>query len=108
MSLVTGHARVYINFGRLVADCPLDCGGAVMVQPKQSTFFCQGAGGCGHMAPLDWPSDIDELVEALAGRLPKHRNWFPAGHPLALRAGCPHGQTPAELREETAANTKGK
>lgn len=95
---------VYINFGRVIADCPVECGNAIQLQPGQTTFFCQGGGGCGTMGEIVWPSNIDDLIEVLSDRLPKFQNWFPENHSLALKAGCPHGQTVEELREETAAH----
>lgn len=103
----TPKARVYVNFGRVIADCANDCGSAMALDKDQRTFFCQGTGGCGHISDIEWPSNLDEILDALRGRKPKHMNWFPQDHPLALRAGCPHGQSPAELRAETAEHQEG-
>lgn len=105
--IVPGNARAYINFGRWVADCPLDCGNALALQSNQPSFFCAPPGGCGHMGGVDWPDNAQEIWDALADRAPKNRNWFPASHTLALKSGCPHGQTPQELRDETQEFTDG-
>lgn len=101
MTVTTGMARAYVNFGRWIADCPNDCGGALAMEPNQTTFHCGGSGGCGQIASVEWPPNPQEIWEALSERSrPKNRNWFPTGHNLALRAGCAHGQTPQELRDE--------
>lgn len=107
MTLLTTQARAYINFGRWVADCPLECGNALALQPGQANYFCAPPGGCGHMGTIEWPDNADELWSALENRPPKNRNWFPSGHPLALRAGCPHGQSPKDLRDEFEEMTNG-
>lgn len=107
MNIITTNARAYVNFGRWIADCPLDCGNAMALQPRQTTFCCQTSGGCGHIASVEWPEDADGIWEALEERrAPKNRNWFPKSHPLALKAGCPNGQTAQELRDETSENTR--
>lgn len=103
MGIITMQARAYANFGRWIADCPADCGGAMALEANQPSFFCAPPGGCGHMATVDWPGNVQEITDALMERkAPKNRNWFPPNHNLALRAGCPHGQTPQELRDEAA------
>lgn len=103
-TLLTNKARAYVNWGRWIADCPIDCGGALSLEPGQATFACPE---CHSLSQIDWPADADEIWEALKERpAPKFRNWFPAGHTLALRANCPHGQTPKQLREETAERTE--
>lgn len=105
MTVITGQARAYVNFSRWIADCPLDCGNAVALQPNQTSFYCTPPGGCGHISSVEWPSNADEIWQALMKRpMPKTRNWFPEGHNLALRSGCPHGQTISELNEETKEN----
>lgn len=103
--LTTAQARAYVNFGRWIADCPLGCGNAYALQPNQPQFFCQLPHGCGHIASIEWPSNPDEIWEALQERrMPKTRNWFPQSHELALRSNSPHGQSVIELREETREN----
>lgn len=103
--IITGMARAYVNYGRWVADCPVDCGCALALQPGQTIFACQE---CQTVTQIDWPSNPDEIWEALAERpAPRTRNWFPEGHDLALRANLPHGQTPKELRDETAEHLGG-
>lgn len=104
-TLITSRARAYVNWGRWVADCPVNCGGALMLQPDQGAFLCQE---CGTLSEVEWPKDPQGIWEALLQRpAPKFRNWFPSGHALALKAGCPHGQTIAQLIEETAENAEG-
>lgn len=103
MTLITNRALAYVNFGRWIAECPLDCGGALALNPGETTFFCAPPGGCGNMAPVVWPDNAQDIWDALLERkAPKNRNWFPKSHPLAVRAGCPSGETPAELRAEAA------
>ena len=104
--LVTDRSSAYMNWGKWVADCSRNCGYAVALTARQASFVCdiQG-GGCGQINPVDWPSNASEIWDALLERpMPKTRNWFPSGHLLAVRAGCPHGQTVKELREETHLN----
>lgn len=55
------------------------------------------------MTEIAWPPDPDGIWEALLERhIPRTRNWFPDGHPLAQRCGAPTGQTADELRKEQA------
>lgn len=101
---MTDSVRAYINHGRWVADCPVQyCGNAMRLEPRQGTFRCRtrSGDGCGHEAQIEWPADADEIWRVLERRpIPGTRNWFPPEHPLAVRAGCPHGQTPADLLAE--------
>jgi hypothetical protein len=96
---VATRARAYVNWGRWVCDCPrADCNSAELLEPQQATFHCSY---CRALAAVDWPPDADGIWDALARRpVPSTRNWFPAGHELALRAGLPHGQTVVDLAEE--------
>lgn len=101
-TLITNNARAYVNHGRWVADCPFDCGSARKLEPGEYVFQCSE---CLSVSRVEWPSNADDIWEALAERrAPKFRNWFPSNHTLALRSGTPHGQTPAELREEADAH----
>jgi hypothetical protein len=65
------------------------------------------------VASVEWPSDADDIWGALLERpVPGTRNWYPANHAEAVRMRLPHGQSPAELRDETreheaAATTEG-
>lgn len=105
-TLITNEARAYVNFGRWIADCPTDCGSALKLEPGQGMFQCVE---CFHICSVDWPANAEDIWDTLAKRpAPKHRNWFPSQHELALRSNCPHGQTVAELEEETAENLKEK
>ncbi|GII42262.1 hypothetical protein [Planotetraspora phitsanulokensis] len=52
---------------------------------------------------IEWPADGPELMEVLARRpIPGSRNWYLQDHSVAVRAGIPHGQTPADLWDENA------
>ncbi len=102
MTLLTNKARAYVNFGRWIADCPMDCGSALQLAARQPVYQCVE---CGFATDVEWPDNADEIWESLADRPAKrNRNWFPSGHSLALRSFSPHGQTPAELRQETEDN----
>lgn len=102
-TLITGNAQAYVNFGRWICECPLGCGNALALDPGTPTYFCAPPGGCGHIATINWPSNSADIWDALEERsAPKNRNWFPDGHPLALKAGCPTGQSPKELRDEAS------
>ncbi len=102
MTLLTNKARAYYNFGRWIADCPVDCGSAIQLNPGQSLFHCPE---CTFITDVEWPTNVDEITEALNKRQAKrNRNWFPENHDLALRSGSPHGQSVVELEDETEAN----
>lgn len=99
-------AYVYINYGRVIADCPVEkCLNAMLLAKGQAVFVCAGAGGCGAQAQLVWPSDMDGIMQALLPRWPQNQNWFPKNHPLAIASRSPHGQTAKELVEETMQNS---
>lgn len=97
---MTVRARAYMNMGRWIADCPRPhCTNAESVSVRQVTFHCSN---CLMVAGIEWPSDVAEITDVLERRpVPQTRNWFPAGHELALRAGCPHGQSPSDLEAES-------
>ena len=99
MTALTDRARAYVNHGRWIADCPRPYGGnAEALDPRQGAFHCSN---CRLLVSIEWPTDPDELWDVLAKRpVPQTRNWFPPGHELALRSGCPHGQTVADLEAE--------
>jgi hypothetical protein len=92
-------ARAYANNGKWIADCPRPhCTSAELLLPWQPQFHCRS---CHAEAPCEWPRDAPQLSEVLAGRgNPKWMNWFPAGHEMALRHGCPHGQSVTDLLGE--------
>lgn len=105
MLYTPAQARAYVNHGRWIADCPLECGSALKLEAKQSAYHCPE---CQWVGTVEWPDDADEIWETLNQRqVPRTRNWYPDGHFLAVRQGVPHGQTPKELTEETEANTRG-
>lgn len=104
VQLLAPTARARVNHGRWIADCPRRyCANAIRLTPGQPTFHCSGDGGCQLIAPIEWPADADGIWTALLERpVPGTRNWYPPSHTEALRLNLPHGQSPAELREETA------
>ena len=103
--IITCMARAYVNYGRWVADCPVECGCALELKPRQMTFACVE---CHTVTQVEWPDNPDEIWEALSERpAPRTRNWYPKDHDLALRANLPHGQTVQDLRDETVAHMGG-
>lgn len=97
---VTG--LVYVNWGRLVVDCPAPgCHDAREVTPGRDAEVCV----VGHPMSLLWPDDAALLLAELQRRPDERtRNWYPQGHPAAVTAGMPQGQTVADLRAEVAEN----
>jgi len=116
------RARAYVLRGHWVADCPANCGQTQWVfrgHVNHEGFPCHCVGGnatrepqwycrnCHLIAEIEWPpgSAMDDIMEVLLLRPnPVNRNWYPAGHDIALRFNLPHGQTPADLREENEEN----
>ncbi len=92
-------ARAYANHGRWIADCPRPhCGSAELLVPWQPLFHCSA---CHAEAPCEWPRDAADITTVLAARgNSRWMSWFPADHPLAVAAGCPHGQSVADLLAE--------
>lgn len=92
-------ARAYVNHGRWIADCTRPyCANAEKLAPRQAFFHCSN---CHREAAVEWPPDAGDIQSVLALRpVPQTRNWFPASHELALRSGCPHGQTAVDLLAE--------
>lgn len=112
---LTARPRAYVYHGEWVADCPREgCGNTEWVTEKprklrhrpgtqgrrKGTFVCSY---CLLIAPLiDWPDNADDLTAVLDRRpVPHTRNWYPEGHPTAVGAGVPHGQSVAELEAES-------
>jgi hypothetical protein len=88
----------YLNHGRWVADCAAaDCYDAMQVTPGDTSMRCVR----GHLSGVQWPGNATAIAEAVAVRPEQNRNWFPDGHPLAVAAGWPTGQTVEALHEET-------
>jgi hypothetical protein len=102
MLYTPAQARAYVNHGRWIADCPCECGSALSLEPRQSSYHCPE---CKWIGVVDWPDNADDIMEALEQRrIPRTRNWFPDGHVLAVRSNTPHGQTVKQLIEETEEN----
>jgi hypothetical protein len=91
-------APVYINWSRFIAECPHEgCGDAREVHPGEKRVTC----AAGHSMDLVWPDGIERVMTVLGERTAdKRRNWFPAGHPVAVRLSQPHGQSIDDLRAE--------
>jgi hypothetical protein len=106
---VRPKARAYHNHGRWIADCPRPgCTNAQALDPGQWQFDCgalpsglRTPDGCNLISDVEWPGNAAEITAELARRpVPSTRNWFPAEHELAVRAGCPHGQSVKHLADE--------
>lgn len=106
------EARAYIYHSEWVADCPRDsCGNTEFLFQKQNprsarsprtlrrqVFRCSY---CGLTAPIEWAPNEEELMMVLMVRpVPHTRNWYPKGHPTALKFRLPDGQTIHDLVEE--------
>jgi hypothetical protein len=95
----------YLNYGRWVADCPVDgCGDARAVyHPQTGARQTEDVCAKGHAFQIEMPPEQVEarIVAAVADRQEDgDKAWFPKGHGWAEAAGFPTGQTPAELVEE--------
>lgn len=109
MHLLTATARAYIYNGMWVADCPQECGGVEQLCEadrrggprvrRRTVFHCSY---CKLMTDrIDWPADAVALMAVLELRpVPHNRNWYPAGHPTAVRFGILHGQSVRDLQDE--------
>lgn len=102
------EARAYIYHGEWVADCPRACGNVEFLfnrmgrrgprTIRKQTFSCSY---CGLTAPIEWASNEEELMITLSIRpVPHTRNWYPKGHPVAIKYGLPDGQSIHDLVEE--------
>jgi hypothetical protein len=50
-----------------------------------------------------WPHEEENIMTTLNLRpIPHTRNWYPDNHPVALRAGIPHGQSVLDLIQENS------
>lgn len=112
-------ARAWVYRGEWVADCPRspDCGNVEyltdkpqqyrhrsveVVGDRKDVYHCSN---CDLVTPLiDWPPDTELIMAALNRRpVPDNRNWWPAGHLVAVNHRRPHGQSVAELLAENKA-----
>lgn len=65
---------------------------------RKTGFQCSS---CAMSAEIAWPANADIIAAVLSRRpVPHTRNWYPDGHPVAVRARIPHGQTPDDLLNE--------
>ena len=97
-------ALVYVNHGRVIVDCPgpNSCGNAYMVPMGAASLKCEAAhSGCGFEFPLAVPDNLADILSELSRRPNKsNQNWYPEGHPVAVKGNLPMGQTPADLAAE--------
>lgn len=115
---VRDHTRpwAFVFNGEWVAECPVNgCNNVEFLTtrlpehrgrrdlppgPVQPVFACRN---CLTVSPhVEWPDHPDDLMAVLNRRpVPQTRNWYPDGHPHALKwAGTPHGQSVADLEQE--------
>lgn len=112
----TNFARCYVYSGEWVADCPRQhCGNTVLMTVKEDkdrnvawtpyeTLHSFDCGYCGyHTDSVHWPANYELILDVLDCRpIPHTRNWYPEGHPTAVKTGVVDGETPADLvRENT-------
>jgi hypothetical protein len=98
-------ALAYLNWGRFVADCPEPgCNDARAVyHPVTGQRQTEDVCAKGHPFAIEMPPPAVEaqLVAAVSERgLEADRSWYPKGHPRAMLAGLPTGQSVKELVEE--------
>lgn len=92
---------VYINHGRVIVDCPFGCKNAYLYRQGETKKLCNGPGGCSYTFQTVAPDNLAELLEELKRRPNKqNQNWFPEGHPIAVRGNFPMGQSVADLAQE--------
>jgi hypothetical protein len=112
------EALVVLYHGMTVAHCPRRaCANVELITDDPLVFtreFYRPADGkswpamfhcsnCRYVGPLEWPDDYDKLTAELERRpVPETRNWYPAGHPFAVAAGVPTGQSVRDLKAEFA------
>lgn len=84
-------ARVEVNHGRWIVNCPF-CTGAQFASPSDRRFFCidclhAGTDAEGRWVKVIWPREAGGIEEALLARpKPANRNWMPGESADALRA----------------------
>lgn len=111
MQLLTASARAYVYGGMWVADCPQDCGGTEpLFEPRRkggprtvrrTLFHCSYCKFATNR--IDWPAAEEQIMAVLSLRpIPHTRNWYPSGHPVAVRFGIPDGQSVRDLQDENA------
>lgn len=97
------QALAYVYCGAWVAECPTECGNVQAVSRDDASLYrCVY---CQQLAPVTWPPEREmELMMAVMNRRPNpsNRNWYPEGHPVAIRFGIPHGQNVQDLMDENA------
>lgn len=94
-------ASMYINYGRVIVDCPGGCNNSYRVEIDQPTAACTASDGCRSVFSVEYPENARELLAELERRpAPATRNWIPVGHRLTQYAGMVGGQTVADLRDE--------
>ncbi len=104
-------ARAYVYCGDWVADCPRGgCGNVEFLWvalrpngPRMQPRPFYACSHCGHQGGIEWPDArfMAAVMDILMKRpIPDTRNWYPAGHPVAVNFRIPHGQSIDDLRAE--------
>lgn len=106
---------VYVNHGRVIVDCPGACNNAYPVTPHIKKMRCVARyDGCGAEFSIAKPDNLQEIVQELSRRPKKeNQNWYPEGHPTAVRSlltanPIPMNQSVADLAAEFELGSEGK
>ena len=98
-----------IEYGHWLADCPNPHCDSAMRLEYGSGYVCDGLGGCGQAAAVDWPApaDAQAIVRLLALRpAARNRNWLPHETPAILAfENMAHGLNSATTPEVGAARS---
>jgi len=72
-----------------------------MVPMGATSLECEGDAGCAAVFPLSIPSNLSEILTELNKRPNRaNRNWYPEGHPVAIKAAIPMNQSVTDLVQE--------
>jgi len=72
-----------------------------MVPMGATSLECEGDAGCGTAFPLSIPSNLSDIITELNKRPNRaNRNWYPEGHPVAIKASIPMDQSVTDLVQE--------
>jgi hypothetical protein len=104
-------ARAYLNYGRWVAECPAPgCTDARAIYPEDPITGIvsprantQDVCANGHPFAIEMPpADLEGQIVTAVSERPNEADqaWYPTGHPAAIRAGQPSGQSVTDLLTE--------
>jgi hypothetical protein len=93
---------VYVNWGRMVVDCPaVGCKYSYLYEGQPSRICDAPGDGCNASFQQIAQENLLELLAELSRRPnEKNRNWYPVGHRIAEESGYPMGQSVADLAAE--------